>query len=92
MPADARGPVPVMMELAFAGEFKASLARPISDTGSDEVGNYGQTWEKQVLAKGWGFAVLSPTSYQADDAAGMTEGIIGLMNRDSRASWKIGAG
>jgi len=80
-PADARGPVPVMMELAFAGEFKASLTRPISETGSDEVGNYGQTWEKQVLAKGWGFAVLSPTSYQADDAAGMTEGIIGLMNR-----------
>jgi hypothetical protein len=80
-PADARGPVPVIMELAFAGEFKASLVRPISETGSDEVGNYGQTWEKQVLAKGWGFAVLSPTSYQADDAAGMTEGIIGLVNK-----------
>ena len=80
-PADARGPVPVIMELAFAGEFKASLVRPISETGSDEVGNYGQTWEKQVLAKGWGFAVLSPTSYQADDAAGMTEGIIGLANK-----------
>lgn len=80
-PADAKGPVPVIMELAFAGEFKASLIRPISPTTSGALGDYGQTWESQVLAKGWGFAVLSPTSYQADDAAGMTEGIIGLMNK-----------
>jgi hypothetical protein len=80
-PADARGPVPVVMELAFAGEFKASLERPISQTTSGALGDYGQTWESQVLARGWGFAVLSPTSYQADDAAGMTEGIIGLMNK-----------
>jgi hypothetical protein len=80
-PADAHGPVPVIMELAFAGEFKASLVRPISQTTSGALGDYGQTWESQVLAKGWGFAVLSPTSYQADDGAGMTEGIIGLMNK-----------
>ena len=80
-PARAAGKVPVMMELAFPGEFKASLARPISDTGSGALGDYGQAWERQVLAKGWGFAVLSPTSYQADDGAGMTEGIIGLVNK-----------
>jgi len=69
------------MELAFAGEFKASLVRPVSDTTSGALGDYGQTWEHQVLAKDWGFAVLSPTSYQADDATGMTEGIIGLVNK-----------
>ncbi len=80
-PANASGPVPVVMELAFANEFKISLMRPIQETGSGAVGDYGQRWEEQVLAKGWGFAVLSPTSYQADDAAGMTEGIIGLMNK-----------
>ncbi|MGA2850312.1 MAG: acetylxylan esterase [Terracidiphilus sp.] len=80
-PAEARGPVPVIMELAFAGEFKASLVRPVSDTTSGALGDYGQTWEHQVLAKDWGFAVLSPTSYQADDATGMTEGIIGLVNK-----------
>jgi hypothetical protein len=80
-PARAAGPVPVIMELAFAAEYKASLARPISDTNSGALGDYGQTWERQVLAKGWGFAVLSPTSYQADDGAGMTEGIIGLVNK-----------
>jgi hypothetical protein len=80
-PADARGPVPVITELAFAGEFKASLVRPIPEKPSGALGDYGQTWEQQVLAKGWGFVVLSPTSYQADDGAGMTEGIIGLMNK-----------
>ena len=41
---------------------------------------YGVPW-KPVLKKGWGFAVLSPTSYQADDGSGLTEGIIGLMNK-----------
>jgi hypothetical protein len=80
-PAHAAGPVPVIMELAFAGEYKASLARPISDASSGALGDYGQTWERQVLARGWGFAVLSPMSFQADDGAGLTEGIIGLMNK-----------
>jgi hypothetical protein len=81
IPVHAAVPVPVVMELAFGGEYKASLNRPISDKGTDALGNYGQTWERQVLAKGWAFAVLSPMSFQADDGAGLTEGIIGLMNR-----------
>jgi hypothetical protein len=34
-----------------------------------------------VLAKGWGYAVLSPTSVQADKGDGLTEGIIGLVNK-----------
>jgi hypothetical protein len=80
-PAHGSGPVPVMMELAFAGGFKASLARPLSDVSSGASGDYGLAWEKQVLAKGWGFAVLSPTSFQADNGAELTEGIIGLMNK-----------
>ena len=80
-PAHAAGPVPVIMEMAFSGEYQASLIRPITDMGSDALGDYGRTWEHQVLAKGWGFAVLSPMSYQADDGAGLTEGIIGLVNK-----------
>jgi len=70
-----------MMELAFPAEYKASLTRPVADASSGAPGDYGQAWEKQVLAKGWGFAVLSPTSFQADNGAGLTEGIIGLMNK-----------
>ncbi|HAO80297.1 MAG TPA: acetylxylan esterase, partial [Verrucomicrobia subdivision 3 bacterium] len=39
------------------------------------------TWQQQVLAKGWGYAVLTPNSVQADNGAGLTQGIIGLMNK-----------
>jgi len=41
----------------------------------------GPTWQEQLLAKGWGYAILIPTSYQADNGAGLTKGIIGLTNR-----------
>jgi hypothetical protein len=41
----------------------------------------GPTWQQQVLAKGWGYAILSPNSVQADNGAGLTQGIIGLVNR-----------
>jgi hypothetical protein len=37
--------------------------------------------EEQLLADGWGFARLSPASIQADNGAGLTKGIIGLVNR-----------
>ena len=34
-----------------------------------------------MLAKGWGYASLNPGSIQADDGAGLTLGIIGLVNK-----------
>jgi hypothetical protein len=36
---------------------------------------------RQYLAKGWGYARLSPGSIQADNGAGLTRGIIGLCNK-----------
>src|SRR5262245_12340839 len=44
-------------------------------------GGGGLAWQQQVLAKGWGYAVLSPNSVQADNGAGLTRGIIGLCNK-----------
>jgi hypothetical protein len=35
----------------------------------------------QLIAAGWGFALLDPASIQADDGAGITRGIIGLVNK-----------
>jgi lysophospholipase L1-like esterase len=35
----------------------------------------------QYLAKGWGYAVVVPNSIQADNGAGLTRGIIGLVNK-----------
>jgi hypothetical protein len=36
---------------------------------------------QQLLAAGWGYAYIDPGSIQADDGAGLTSGIIGLVNK-----------
>ncbi|HEY1490412.1 MAG TPA: acetylxylan esterase, partial [Verrucomicrobiae bacterium] len=43
--------------------------------------NTGPTWQQQVLARGWGYAVVMPYTVQADNGAGLTQGIIGLVNK-----------
>jgi len=35
----------------------------------------------QLIANGWGYVLLDPTSIQADNAEGLTKGIIGLVNK-----------
>src|SRR5262245_44989682 len=69
-PADARGPVPVMMEFGFVfPQRPGGPPRP------------APAWQQQVLDKGWGFAILLPNSIQADNGGGLTKGIIGLCNK-----------
>jgi hypothetical protein len=36
---------------------------------------------QQLLAAGWGYALIDPASIQADNGAGITRGIIGLVNK-----------
>ena len=36
---------------------------------------------EQLLAAGWGYCTLDPTTVQADNGAGLTRGIIGLVNK-----------
>ena len=36
---------------------------------------------QQLIADGWGYAMISPASIQADNGAGLTRGIIGLVNK-----------
>jgi len=36
---------------------------------------------EQLLADGWGYATINPSSIQADNGAGLTKGIIGLVNK-----------
>jgi hypothetical protein len=72
-PADAAGPVPVIMEFSFG--------RPPRVPPPGVPVDRGPTWQQQVLAKGWGYAILVPASIQADNGAGLTRGIIGLVNK-----------
>src|SRR5437773_1303140 len=36
---------------------------------------------EQLIAAGWGYATISPGTIQADNGAGLTKGIIGLVNK-----------
>jgi hypothetical protein len=76
-PANATSPVPLMMELSLSPEIMAALAKRFPDARPAP----GPTWQQQVLAKGWGYAEYVPTSVQPDNGAGLTEGIIGLVNK-----------
>ena len=69
-PAEVDGPVPVMVH--FGWVWPPGFRPPAPD---------GPTWQQRLLERGWGYATLIPTSYQADGGAGLTEGIIGLTNR-----------
>jgi hypothetical protein len=116
-PAQAKGPVPVLMMFGRAGfpapnepsaeeldrinaAWKAVLAQqdpslkdvfeqhpawqlakatPFQFPQLNEDGGLPNTW--QLAAAGWGFVLFDPASVQADDGAGITRGIIGLVNK-----------
>jgi len=81
-PADAARPVPVMMMFGrgalpqAAGE-AAPAARGgfIAPAGGDPPAT------QQLIAGGLGYATINPASIQADNGAGLTKGIIGLVNK-----------
>jgi hypothetical protein len=78
-PANAKDPVPVIMEFSYAPELMAAMMKRRGMTAPAPPP--GPTWQEQVLAKGWGYAILYPTDVQADNGEGLTQGIIGLVNK-----------
>ncbi len=85
-PTDAPGPVPVMMEHGFV------FARRPGAPAPAPAANAPKPWTQQLIEKGWGYAILSPNSIQADSGGGkgfggngpyqgLTTGIIGLCNK-----------
>ena len=137
LPANATGPVPVLMmfgrvgfpapnqpstdELAkinaaekallvqqdpslkqvFADHpaWEPNLSAPFEFPQFNADGDPPNTWE--LIAAGWGFVSIDPQSIQADNGAGLTRGIIGLVNKGqprtpdqwgSLRAWAWGAG
>src|SRR5262249_3303357 len=80
-PVAAHGPVPVMMEFGISLEVLARLKQRFTPEQWANFVGTGPSWKQQVLAKGWGYAILIPTSVQADNGEGLTQGIIGLVNK-----------
>jgi hypothetical protein len=100
-PAAATAPVPVMMVFGSGtlpppyGPAPTGFQPPPAPPGSDPPAL------EQLIADGWGYASISPRSIQADNGAGLTKGIIGLVNRGqarkpddwgSLRAWAWGAG
>ena len=93
VPAEAKGPVPVMM--MFGGRTIPEVAFPApvfpgrgpgGAPGRGPAGppvnvNADPPATEQLIADGWGFATINPGSIQADNGAGLTKGIIGLVNK-----------
>jgi hypothetical protein len=72
-PANAKGKVPTLMMFSNG-------AMP-SSTPPAEPPSGPPSSAQQLIAAGWGYASISPTSIQADNGAGLTRGIIGLVNK-----------
>lgn len=81
VPANAAGPVPIMMEFGISPEIMAAIRKRLTDAQFAALSGNGPSWQQQILAKGWGYAILLPTTVQADNGGGLTQGIIGLINK-----------
>ena len=77
IPANAKGRVPVMVVMALTPDVLAAILKRFPEFAKPEP---GPTWQQQILSLGWGYAIYYPTTVQADDGAGLTSGIIGLLN------------
>jgi hypothetical protein len=116
-PADAKGPVPVLMMFGRSGfpaptqpspeelsRINAAMKELLVQQDPSLKGVIAQHpgWDpvrpvpfefpqmnadgdppstSELIAAGWGFATFDPTSAQADNGAGLTRGIIGLVNK-----------
>lgn len=84
-PAKAQGPVPVLM--MFGGFGGDGLPRPVgSPVVTNRFSGFGGPFKdppstEQLIAAGWGYATINPASIQPDNGAGLTKGIIGLVNK-----------
>jgi len=84
-PVETKAPVPVL--IMFGGFGGTGMPRPKdAHEPTNRFAGFGGPFRdppstEQLLAAGWGYATLIPGSIQADNGAGLTKGIIGLVNK-----------
>jgi lysophospholipase L1-like esterase len=79
LPVNAEGPVPVLIMFGWGNMPDEPVWR---FPGAREPAAPPST--EQLIAAGWGYVSLRPSSIQADNGAGLTAGIIGLTNEGRR--------
>ncbi len=91
-PANGSGPVPLMILFgrgawppgapppAFPGFGRGGPPPDFGPGGLKGPIGTDPPATQQLIANGWGYAYLNPGSVQADNGAGLTAGIIGLVN------------
>jgi hypothetical protein len=88
-PAKVSGRVPVILQFSGGFFFRPRPAPHPTPPASNRPGQRpagsgfaaGANWRNLVLQKGWGYASIDTYSIQADNGGGLTQGIIGLVNR-----------
>ena len=97
-PANAARPVPVMMMFGGRSGMPPAPGTPPAPARGFGPGRGGAPGApgaapaappdppatEQLIADGWGYASIAPGSIQADNGAGLTKGIIGLVNKGER--------
>jgi hypothetical protein len=81
VPANAPGPVPVLMMFAWRDPGLPQATGLVTNDPERGVRNGHPPSREQLIAAGWGYAAINPVSVQADNGAGLTKGIIGLVNK-----------
>lgn len=91
VPSDRKGPVPVMMMFGGRGIPEVAFPAPVFPGRGGVPGRGGPPPTppanadppalEQLIADGWGVATINPNSIQADNGAGLTKGVIGLVNK-----------
>jgi lysophospholipase L1-like esterase len=80
-PANAKGPVPVMMMFGSAAFLKRMADMVASRPELKGMMGTDPPAAEQLIAGGWAYALIDPGSIQPDTGAGLTKGVIGLANK-----------
>ena len=95
-PATATRPVPVMMMFGGRSGMPPAPGTPpppargvgpgrgLAGPGAAPATPADPPATEQLIADGWGYATMVPGSIQADNGAGLTRGVIGLVNKGQR--------
>lgn len=67
--------------LAYTPITRSTTALPSGGMVGQTNTNADPPSTQQLLTAGWGYAIIDPSSIQADNGAGLTNGIIGLANK-----------